>query len=395
MSWTSPQDIKTQLSRLWDRGRLLRPLVTADDLFPLRLRLKGPSSTHVTERFEVVRTWAAALLAVPHIRIEWREVNHRVQGMQRLPQSIWVDTLDDALQLLRKQRDAQRFMQIIDVTRSRLPLLLPWLARRPLQAMGLADQWLNILAVVRWLMDHPHPGIYLRQVDIPGVHSKFIEAHQRVLSELFDLALPAEAIAAEQSGVSHFAARYGFLTKPVRIRLRVLDEQIPLLPGAVMPDVTLDADSFCKLEMPLRRVFITENETNFLAFPPTTEAIVIFGAGYGWETLARAAWLTRCTIHYWGDIDTHGFAILNQLRNRIEHVLSFLMDRETLMAHETYWGEEINQTLQDLPHLTVEERKLFDDLRDNRIRKHLRLEQEYIGFHWAMDKLQQVLSETN
>ena len=33
----------------------------------------------------------------------------------------------------------------------------------------------------------------------------------------------------------------------------------------------------------IRRVFITENEINFLAFPRMKEAIVIFGAGYGWD----------------------------------------------------------------------------------------------------------------
>jgi hypothetical protein len=195
--------------------------------------------------------------------------------------------------------------------------------------------------------------------------------------------------------VSHFAARYCFLAKPVRIRLRVLDKGIPLLQSAVQPDIMVDADSFSRLKMPLRCIFITENETNFLAFPAAAEAIVIFGAGYGWDALTRATWLTRCTIHYWGDIDTHGFAILNQLRSYFKHVSSFLMDRETLMAHETHWGEEVNQTLHDLPHLTPKERALFDDLRDNRIRKNLRLEQEHIGFHWVMDKLQRVVNKVN
>jgi hypothetical protein len=33
-----------------------------------------------------------------------------------------------------------------------------------------------------------------------------------------------------------------------------------------------------------------------------------------------------------------------------------------------------------LPRLNPEERALYDDLRDNRIRKNLRLEQERIGF---------------
>ena len=74
------------------------------------------------------------------------------------------------------------------------------------------------------------------------------------------------------------------------------------------------ADTKTAAALPARRVFITENETNFLAFPPAADAMVVFGAGYGWEALARASWLHRCQLHYWGDIDTHGFAILDQLR---------------------------------------------------------------------------------
>ena len=384
MGWTTPRDLKAQLSRLWERGELLRLLVTGDVGFPLRLVLKGPSSSELTDRFEAVRGWTTELATVPHIRIEWREVRHRVQGLQRLPEQVWVDTLDDALTLLGKRRDAERLSQMVDVTRTTMPSLLPWLAKRPLQAIDLADQWSRLIAVVQWLIEHPRPGIYVRQVDVPGVHSKFIEAHRAVMSELLDLALPADAIQADQGGIGQFARRYGFLDKPTRIRLRVLDERIRLLPGgAARPDVMLDADSCASLDIPVSRVFITENETNFLAFPSASEAIVIFGAGYGWEALARAQWLAHCAIHYWGDIDTHGFAILDQLRGHFEHVSSFLMDRDTLNAHEAHWGEEPDQVLHDLPRLAVEERALFDDLRDNRIRKNLRLEQERVGFHWV------------
>lgn len=62
-------------------------------------------------------------------------------------------------------------------------------------------------------------------------------------------------------------------------------------------------------------------------------AMVIFGAGYGFDNLAEARWLGMLEIHYWGDIDTHGFAILNQLRKYFPHAQSLLMDRETLLAH--------------------------------------------------------------
>lgn len=82
----------------------------------------------------------------------------------------------------------------------------------------------------------------------------------------------------------------------------------------------------------MKRVFITEDETNFLTVPRVSDAIVIFGTGYGWETLARSRRLNHCAVHYWGDIDTHSFAILDQLRSHFDHVSSFLMDRATLDA---------------------------------------------------------------
>ena len=382
MNWTTASDLKAQLRRLWERGELLRPLVTGEPRFPLRLTLKGPGSTELAEQFESVRAWIAELVAVAQWRVLWREVNHRVLGSQRLPQSIWVDTLDDALGLIGKRREAERFAELLVLTRARQPALLDWVGKRPLQAIELAPQWPRLLAVVDWLAAHPRPGIYLRQVDIPGVHSKFIEAHRGVLAELFDLALPAGAIAADRSGAGQFAARYGFLDKPNRIRFRVLDARLSLLPGPDLPDVTLDAASFGRLEVPVRRLFITENETNFLAFPPVADALVIFGAGYGCSALEGAEWPARCTIHYWGDIDTHGFAILDQLRSRFPRVRSFLMDRPTLMAHEALWGEEADQVTHDLPRLTAAEAALFNDLRDNRIRQNLRLEQERVGFDW-------------
>lgn len=110
------------------------------------------------------------------------------------------------------------------------------------------------------------------------------------------------------------------------------------------------------------------------------DSLIIFGAGYGFDVLAEAAWLSPCRIQYWGDIDTHGFAILDQLRGYFNHAESFLMDRATKLLYDAQWGEEEKPTLRDLPRLNPEERALYDDLRDNRIRKNLRLKQENISF---------------
>lgn len=392
MTWTRPKELKAQLVRLWERGELLRDAVTGNQRFPLRLSLKAPSSADITDRFNDVRAWAAELTATESVRVEWQELRHRVQGAQKLPASAWVSCMEDALTWLGKRRDWECFSALVSATRQTHPVLLPWLGKRPLLALELSAEWPRLLAVVTWLVEHPRPGIYLRQVDLPGVHSKFIEAHRSVLSELLDLALPADAVDRRKIGNSQFSAKYGFLEKPTRIRFRMLDSAIRVVSGSACPDVTLDADSFSRLELAVQHVFITENEINFLAFPQVRDAIVVFGAGYGWDALARSHWLKKCSIHYWGDIDTHGFGILDQLRGYFGHVESFLMDRATLDAHALVWGSEDKPLLMDLQRLTPEERSLFDDLRDNRIRSALRLEQEHIGFLWLDSHLQQLLS---
>jgi hypothetical protein len=98
---------------------------------------------------------------------------------------------------------------------------------------------------------------------------------------------------------------------------------------------------------------------------------------------AQARWLHDRRLFYWGDIDTHGFAILDQLRNHFPHARSFLMDRDTLMAHKSLWWREPRQEIRDLPRLDPEEQALYDDLRYNRLRDQLRFEQERVGFDWV------------
>lgn len=391
MSWTTPADLRAQVQRLWERGELLRAAVSDAIAWPLRLSLKAPSAGDLSDRFEAVRAWVRALADMPQIRIEWREWNHRVQGTQRLPSSVWLDDVPSALALIGKSREAQRFAALWQQTELAQPVLQSWLLRRPLQALELGDRWPRLLSVVAWLQAHPRPNVYLRQVDVPGVDSKFIEAHRGLLSELLELALPPQAIDTSATGIAQFARRYGFLDKPVRIRFRLLDARVPMLPGCHgLSDITLDAASFAALDLPVERVFITENETNFLAFPEVERGLVVFGAGYGWNAMAQAAWLQCCALHYWGDIDTHGFAILDQLRALYPQVASLLMDRETLLAHREQWGEEPAPVRHDLPRLSDAERAVYDGIRFDHHQPRLRLEQERLGFGWVSERLRRV-----
>lgn len=389
MSWTGARELRTQLQRLWDRGELLAEMVNGESNFPRRLSLKRPTSAQMVDDFDGVRDWISELRALPNYRVEMRELRHRVLGANEVPAAVWIDTLNDALAIVGKTREARRFARLVETTRHRQPVMLEWLARNPLKALALADDWDRLLDVVDWIRQHPRPGIYLRQIDIPGVHSKFIEAYRGVLLQWLDSLLPPEAIDRSASGISGFASRYGFRVKPQRIRLRALDPTHALLPGIGDADITLDAESLAALSPAVARIFITENEINYLAFPSVPDSLLIFGAGYGFEALAQAEWLDRCQVIYWGDIDTHGFAILDQLRACLPHAHSLLMDRATLLAFESQWGKEVKQTDRVLSRLNTEERALYDDLRENKLGQNVRLEQERIGFGWVENALAQ------
>ncbi|MFL6665530.1 MAG: DUF3322 domain-containing protein, partial [Rhizobacter sp.] len=122
--WTTPADLRLQVKRLWDKGRLLACLAGDENPFPLRLVLKAPGSSDVSDRFDEARAWSRALQEGPKgYRLVQRQFRHRVVGHNALPAEAWVDSLDDALQLIGKAQQASRFAALVAVTQARVPSL--------------------------------------------------------------------------------------------------------------------------------------------------------------------------------------------------------------------------------------------------------------------------------
>lgn len=388
MKWTTPDELLRQLERRWDRGLLLSASVTGESIYPLRLSLRKPTSAELINQFDEVRTWIHALIEGSREKreygytIEWDEINHRVHGRNRVPAAVQFETQTDALRWLGKQRAVSQFVSLYQDTRRRLPGLADWMAVKPLLVLEHAQHWTAFLAVLDYFRAHPRPGMYLRQLDIPGVDTKFIEAHRGLLAELLDLILPDAFIDRDAFGIRGFNQRYGLLERPALVRFRLLD---PALYIDGLSDLSVPAAQFARLNLPVRRVFITENQINGLAFPDVPQSLVIFGLGFGLERLNEVHWLSDKQIHYWGDIDTHGFAILNQLRGGLPHASSFLMDKDTLMHHRALCVQEPADRRFDgnLPNLNEAEGVLFEKLKTNQVGECLRLEQERIAYTWV------------
>jgi hypothetical protein len=395
MEWTSPADLTEQVLRLWDSGRLLACRIEGTVPFPFSLRLRRPDAKALGERFGDVQQWIGRLKEGSRetrgfgYEIAWDEIGHRQVGRNRVPRGVTIPTESDALQLIGKEREARRFQELVSTTVTTFPGLVPWLARKPLLALQNAGDWNRILAVLAWFRDHHRADIYLRQADIPGVDTKFIETRKGLLMELLDLVLPLQGYDPQFSGAQAFERRYGLRTKPSLIRFRLLDERLAI---QGLGDLAVPVAQFAGLATSAKRIFITENEVNGLSFPDAEHGLVVFGLGYGIEVLSSVEWLREREIFYWGDIDTHGFAMLDRLRANFPHARSLLMDRETLLSHRRSWGREERPFLGSLSRLTGDERALFDDLQQNRLGERLRLEQEQIGFGWVRHELRSLIS---
>jgi hypothetical protein len=370
-SWTRPADVRVTIRKKWDSGALLTRFAGGQDWEPLGIPIRGPSARQIGERLADVRQWAAewAEAARGPLRVEYKQVGGRHFGSNSIPCRAWLDGYDATWALLRVGPDVRRLGELIDAARG--THLIPWLAGHPIRALRLTAHWDKLLATVRWIEQTQAPGMYLRQIDVPGVDTKFVERYKSVLTELLDMQLHPSRVV---STAPDFAARYGFLRRPGYVRFRVA--------GGFrgFSELSVRTSEFTAAPDGIARAYVIENEITYLAFPLPSAAIAIFGGGYAVGVLEPLGWLAGLDIVYWGDIDTHGFAILNQLRHHLPHARSMLMDRATLLGHRDHWVTEPSPTTATLDRLDQAESALYADLQANAYALSVRLEQERVSF---------------
>ena len=248
-----------------------------------------------------------------------------------------------------------------------------WLLASPVTALKYAQEWPTLVAAYRWLDASRGSGRYLRQIDAPGVDTKFVEDRRSVLARLLGVSGKAGA----------FHADLGLRTKPEYLRMRCAPGVAPVPVG----ELSVRVDEIEALGATFSRAVVVENETTYLTIPVPVDGVVIWGRGFDVARLGRWPMLKDAAIDYWGDLDTHGFAILNRLRTHLPRTRSFLMDSVTLQEHRERWGSEATPTNAALSALTPAEAAVYDDLVSDRFGDRVRLEQERISWDWVLDHL--------
>ncbi|MEU7641300.1 Wadjet anti-phage system protein JetD domain-containing protein [Streptomyces sp. NPDC039016] len=389
-NWPTPRDVVARLRKRWDRGDYLTQLADGAAWEPLDVPLRGPKAGDITQHYDQVLAWATSWApgANRRMRIEYRQLGGRLAGVNRVPARVWIERREDLWTLLGVTSTVNRYASLLAAAREMLPPLAAWMAVHPMKVVQREADWPRLQAAIGWITDYRGPAVYLRQLDVPGVDTKFIEHHRAILTTLLEHCLPDDRIDTEAARTD-FAARFHFLRKPAYLRFR-------LLGGASLAgfnELTVRVDEFTARPPGVTTVYVVENETTYLAFPSQPHSIVIHGGGYAVTQLSALPWLQDVRLIYWGDLDTHGLTILDRLRRAFPHARSILMDRNVLLEHRSQWVKEETPTHEHLTTLTPEEADLHESLVEGEFGHNARLEQERVRYHLLEKALKDLRQE--
>ena len=374
----TPTDIRHKAERLY--LSFLRAWLRNEPFFPITF-----STGYVPTDYLALRESVRVLQAQSKEQrdysytLEYEVQRKRSAGLQTVPVRAIIAAEQDFLGLIEKNEEFSLFRQDVALIREQLPQLTAWMECSPQKVIEHQGRWTNLLAVCRYFQDHPRPALYIRELPI-NVHTKFIERHRGILSELLEQCLAQEVM---QPEVATFEQRFGLRMKESLLRVRLLDTQLLAPYGLPITDLSVPISQSCALEL-LRGqcCIVTENEMTFLTLPTRKDTFAIFGGGFKVSDLGLVSWLADCPIFYWGDLDAQGFQILSSLRALFPHVTSVMMDWETFSAFSAFCVTGTPTAARQLPYLTPEEHALFLHLAEN----NLRLEQERISHAYAIEK---------
>lgn len=375
--WTTSDDIAAKVRRRWDDGSLLRAHAFGDRFIPIEVPLRGPKPSQVGDDIAAARDWVAALdagrRADTRYTLQWQEIGGRQIGRNRLPVRAVVSSAEQAWALLGVAASVRRFDELLVCTQHQ-PRVRQWISEHPHQALQLGSEMPQLMAAYGWLDAHRHSRRYLREISAPGVDTKFAERHRSDLAAMLGVS----------STAAGFLADLGLRSKPGFVRLR----PAPSLGfPAPLTELAVRSEELAQLAVELRVAVIVENEISYLSLDVPDDGVVIWGRGFDVDAVGRLPWLADAGVVYWGDIDTHGFAILDRLRARLPRARSVLMDRATLLAHRDRWVTEDRPANSVLTRLTPDEQGLYSDLVSDRLGERVRLEQECIDWHWVKQQL--------
>ncbi|WP_324171587.1 Wadjet anti-phage system protein JetD domain-containing protein [Sulfurimonas sp.] len=373
------KEVFSKALKIYESGKLFLDFMHDSELFPLEIKLKRLKQSDLQYSFSIIID-ELNLLQKESLELIYKEFNFKTIGLQRLPVSVVFKDKDIFLDFIKKSDEFSRFVKNYEMIITKYPSLKKLLLAKPFLVLDYNDVWNKLFSVCNFFIINPRPNIYIRELSIKNIDTKFIEKYKKILDKLLTILLNQDNVNTDITTLSNygFEKKY-YLKYPLpTIRFRILDSSQTI---GGLSDISLNIDEFKHLYPTCKYIYIVENKITTLSFPPLKNSMVIFGNGYGVEVLRDVKWLHEKEIFYWGDIDSDGFAILSQVRGYFKGTVSILMDKQTKDNFE-YFGVEVKATTcKKLINLTVEEKNMFDNI------GNFRLEQERIGFEYIINSL--------
>ncbi|MFT4293827.1 MAG: DUF3322 domain-containing protein [Micropruina sp.] len=351
----------------------------SDDLgagLELSYPLNPPTETIAAADTSAVIRWASAWREVglpSGVSLDWRQAHWRSLGTQQLPARVNVRGATAVAALAGTSGQWHMLSGISARLRQRWPSAavanaLPSLAAALLKLDDADEQ--RLCAVVEWFRDHPEPGLFGRQLPIEGVDTKWLERHSSLVQRLV----------AAHTG----SAELGLRREARRFRVRVLDASI----AGELLDFNAPTSELGRLDWRPQWVLISENLQTVSALEPMPGGIAVHGNGLVVTELAAVPWIAGARVLYWGDLDSHGLAILGALRAVLPQTESVLMSAEVLQRFNHLAVADPTPRRGPIGHLTAGEARALEVLRDGDVR----LEQERIPWPFAVATITQALN---
>jgi hypothetical protein len=381
-----PDDIRNIIIRKFQRNH--QEWLKTSMSFPIEINLDIPTEQEALRQQKDVQTWITAWE-------KWKgngslvraERCWRILGSQTVPEKLILNEPEDAVSWIGKTNDWSRAVVRYKAMVQRWSALINVLIRHySFLANCNETDYSRLVEMLKWIYANPDSNLYPRQIPVAGIDSKWLESHKKLVCEL--------AVTIKGDNNTDFFKVCGLKPPPQLIRMRILDPQLRSRIGGLY-DISVPCEEAANLVIKPAKVFIVENLQTGLAFQDLPGSVVIMGLGYAVDVLEKFSWLhntprssaPRCI--YWGDIDTHGFAILNRARKYFPALESILMDEATLLSHRQLCVEEKKQHPSiELPLLTNNEQKIFSSLKGNVWGQNIRLEQERVCWETAWNVIQ-------
>ncbi|GAA1253734.1 Wadjet anti-phage system protein JetD domain-containing protein [Arthrobacter pascens] len=339
-----------------------------DASLPFGIPLHPPTEAQALASVSAAVDWAKSWEGAADVL--WTERRWASLGQQRIPDRVQLDTPGAVAAFAGKTTHWQRASFRAKALLDSVPLppsdrFASAVGRSAVELAALApEDFTRLAGVLEWLRVHPASGLYIRQLPIRGVDTKWVQKYRPLVTRLHEAATG-------RSGL-------GLADKPDLVRVRFLD---PALAPGGLADLAAPVTELAAMDLSPEVVYVFENLESVLAMPPLPGAVVVHGSGYAVDRLARIPWIRDHGVVYWGDLDSHGFGILNRLRAQNIAVVTVLMDVATLEAFKDLWGHEPKPAVGFMQHLLPEELAVVEQLA---VRGNVRLEQERIDWMTAM-----------